>query len=96
VALSKKCSDLLKQDLKETEARCHGRHHQRIWEQLEPKDRDALRRQVITEDPSLADEKWDFVIEGRCVSEIEKEIKRSGKVTRNRKRPAPSKSTTWN
>lgn len=44
--LSEQCSDLLERDLEDREEQCLQRHFRRIWERLDPAERDTIRSDV--------------------------------------------------
>jgi hypothetical protein len=97
LALSDKCADLRSKDLRNARARCQREHCERIWEQLEPKDRETIRRKVVAEDPYLDARKSSYLLESECVSVIDEELKQAGKVNKKCKhRGVKSKRATQN
>lgn len=63
--LSEQFLDLLERDLKDSEERCFQRHVQRIWERLDPTERDAIRDKV--DDPFSGRDLPACYLDSRCI-----------------------------
>ena len=66
--LSEQCADLLERDLRDSEEQCLERHIRRIWERLEPAERDAIREEV--EEPFRGKDAPQYYHESRCLRAI--------------------------
>ncbi len=66
--ISEQFSDLLERDLSDSEERCLQRHFERIWERLEPAERDAIRNEV--DDPFQGKDVPECYRDVRCFQAI--------------------------
>jgi hypothetical protein len=79
VALSGRGRDLLDGELKDAKASCMHAHYGRIWEQLEPSERKAIRDEVM-KDVKINVTRESF-IEGFCVTAIENHFQSGRKIS---------------
>lgn len=72
--LSERCSDLLQADLDDARASCFRRHCERVWEQMEAEDREAIRAEIIAQSTLLDKDSSRQHVEFYCVDAIKKEL----------------------
>ena len=68
--LSEQGADLLERDLKGREQQCLERHFRRIWEHMEPGERDALRSEIEFDDPFAGKDVPHSYVDFRCLRAI--------------------------